>query len=195
MPRKCRRGDFCGVRCFAFRDGGRCFEHRNLDADGRRGLADIRTQRIGDVGRAHSIAGESAVFPLALPTGALADIVDKRRLLFLTQVLSLLSALALGVITIFGFMSPAILLAFAFLPALAQRFRHLLYKPRHRNLFRARSFLRRFRSQAFRSTSRAVGPALGSFLRGTIADNFGLRVSLIAAGMSIVASIFFCLSF
>src|SRR5438093_11535981 len=49
------------------------------------------------------------VFLVGLPAGALADIVDRRRLLIVSQGWMLLSAAALGVLTLIGFMSPWIL--------------------------------------------------------------------------------------
>ena len=54
------------------------------------------------------------VFLIGLPAGALADIVDRRRLLIVSQGWMLLSAAALGVLTLIGFMSPWILLALTF---------------------------------------------------------------------------------
>ena len=54
------------------------------------------------------------VFLVGLPAGALADIVDRRRLLIVSQGWMLLSAAALGVLTLIGFMSPWILLALTF---------------------------------------------------------------------------------
>ncbi len=54
-------------------------------------------------------------FLLSFPAGALADILDRRRLLIVTQILMFSSALALGLITILGKTSPVILLVFTFL--------------------------------------------------------------------------------
>jgi MFS family permease len=54
------------------------------------------------------------VFLVGLPAGALADIVDRRRLLIVSQGWMLLSAAALGLLTLIGFMSPWILLALTF---------------------------------------------------------------------------------
>ena len=51
------------------------------------------------------------VFLVGLPAGALADIVDRRRLLIVSQGWMLLAAAALGVLTLIEFMSPWILLA------------------------------------------------------------------------------------
>lgn len=58
------------------------------------------------------------LFLAALPAGALADIVDRRRLLIFTQVWMLLAALGLGVITLAGLASPTVLLAFVFVLSL-----------------------------------------------------------------------------
>jgi MFS family permease len=53
------------------------------------------------------------IFLLALPNGALADVVDRRRLLF-TQVWMCLAATVLGVLTLFELATPTVLLAVAF---------------------------------------------------------------------------------
>jgi MFS family permease len=56
-------------------------------------------------------AGSSVpMFLLAVPSGALADIVDRRRMLLATQAWMLLAATALGVVTLAGHVTPAILL-------------------------------------------------------------------------------------
>src|SRR4051812_39762726 len=52
------------------------------------------------------------VFLVVLPAGALADIVDRRRLLLFTQSWMILAAVALGVLTLFGTISPWVLLVF-----------------------------------------------------------------------------------
>ncbi|MDJ0788791.1 MAG: MFS transporter [Myxococcota bacterium] len=52
------------------------------------------------------------LFALALPAGALADVVDRRRLLLWTQSWMLASALLLGVCTALGLTGPSLLLAF-----------------------------------------------------------------------------------
>lgn len=53
-------------------------------------------------------------FMLALPAGALADIVDRRRLLLVTQTWMLASAALLGLLTLLGISSPWLLLALTF---------------------------------------------------------------------------------
>jgi len=55
------------------------------------------------------------VFLVILPAGALADVVDRRRFLLITQGWMVLSAAALGVLTIFGIINPAILIGLTFI--------------------------------------------------------------------------------
>ena len=52
------------------------------------------------------------IFLLALPAGALADIVDRRRLLLFTQGWMCAAAIGLGVLTLFHLTTPWVLLAF-----------------------------------------------------------------------------------
>jgi MFS family permease len=52
------------------------------------------------------------IFLLALPAGALADIVDRRRLLLFTQGWMCAAAAALAVLTLLGLTTPWVLLAF-----------------------------------------------------------------------------------
>lgn len=54
------------------------------------------------------------IFLLALPAGALADIVDRRRLLLATQGWMCATAVALGVLTLSGVTTPAVLLVLTF---------------------------------------------------------------------------------
>jgi MFS family permease len=53
-------------------------------------------------------------FALGLPAGALADIVDRRRLLVVTQLAMAIAMAALAVVTLLGVVTPGILLALAF---------------------------------------------------------------------------------
>jgi MFS family permease len=60
-------------------------------------------------------ATAAPMFLLAFPAGALADIVDRRRILIAAQALMLVTVAALGAITIAGGATPVILLGFTFL--------------------------------------------------------------------------------
>jgi MFS family permease len=53
-------------------------------------------------------------FLLAFPAGALADVVDRRRLLLTTQTWMAVAAAALGVLTLMGQVTPALLLGLTF---------------------------------------------------------------------------------
>ena len=55
-------------------------------------------------------AGSLPIVLLALPAGALADVVDRRRLLLITQSWMLVSAAALGAFTLAGMVTPWLLL-------------------------------------------------------------------------------------
>ncbi|HEX9119444.1 MAG TPA: MFS transporter, partial [Terriglobales bacterium] len=54
------------------------------------------------------------VFLVILPAGALADIVDRRRLLLFTHSWMVVAAAALGVLTLMGLVTPWLLLLFTF---------------------------------------------------------------------------------
>ena len=55
------------------------------------------------------------MFLLALPGGALADVLDRRKILLLTQSWMLVAATGLGLLTLAGLMTPWLLLLFTFL--------------------------------------------------------------------------------
>ncbi len=59
-------------------------------------------------------ASSLPIFLLALPAGALADVVDRRRLLIATQTWMLVAAAILGVLTIIGMTTPWLLLVLTF---------------------------------------------------------------------------------
>ena len=59
-------------------------------------------------------ATSAPVFLLVLPAGALADIIDRRRYLIASQVWMMLAAMVLGVLTLAGLTTPAILLLLTF---------------------------------------------------------------------------------
>src|SRR5580704_16047370 len=61
------------------------------------------------------VAGSLPMFLLALPAGALADIVDRRRLQIVVQALSVVLAASFGVLVWGGWVTPLVLLVFTFL--------------------------------------------------------------------------------
>jgi predicted MFS family arabinose efflux permease len=60
-------------------------------------------------------ASSVAVFLVVLPAGAIADVIDRRKLLLFTQSWMVVAAAALGVLTLAGRVTPFLLLLFTFL--------------------------------------------------------------------------------
>ncbi|HEV7374985.1 MAG TPA: MFS transporter, partial [Pyrinomonadaceae bacterium] len=110
-------------------------------------------------------AENAPLFLLALPAGALADIVDRRRLLLYTQAWMLVSAVALGLLTLFGLTTPWVLLLLIFTLGLgsalnAPAWQAIMPELVPRSELSAAVSLN---SVAF-NIARAVGPALGGFV-------------------------------
>src|SRR2546423_5830569 len=110
-------------------------------------------------------AENAPLFLLALPAGAMADIVDRRRLLLFTQGWMLVSAVALGLLTLFGLTTPWVLLLLIFSLGLgaalnAPAWQAIMPELVPRSELAAAVSLN---SVAF-NIARAVGPALGGFV-------------------------------
>jgi MFS family permease len=110
-------------------------------------------------------AENAPLFLLALPAGALADIVDRRRLLLYTQAWMLVSAVALGLLTLIGLTTPWVLLLLIFALGLgsalnAPAWQAIMPELVPRSELSAAVSLN---SVAF-NIARAVGPALGGFV-------------------------------
>jgi MFS family permease len=110
-------------------------------------------------------AASIPVFLVVLPAGALADMVDRRRLLLFTQAWMVIAAAALGVLTLFGAVNPWVLLVFTFLmgvgavmndPAWQAITPEVISAPRHASAVALNS--------AGFNVARAVGPALGGIV-------------------------------
>jgi predicted MFS family arabinose efflux permease/quinol monooxygenase YgiN len=114
-------------------------------------------------------AENAPLFLLALPAGALADIVDRRRLLLYTQGWMLVSAVTLGLFTLFGLTTPGVLLLLIFSLGLgsalnAPAWQAIVPELVPRNDLSAAVSLN---SVAF-NIARAVGPAIGGFVVAAI---------------------------
>ncbi len=104
-------------------------------------------------------------FLLALPAGALADIVDRRRLLISTQVWMLLAATALGIMTLLGLVGPWTLLALTFCIGLGNALNAPAWQAITFDLVpRAELGAAVALSGVSINVARAVGPALGGLL-------------------------------
>lgn len=105
------------------------------------------------------------IFLVGLPAGALADVVDRRKLLLVTEALMLLTALALGFLTLAGLTSAWTLLALTFLLGLgaalsAPAWQAIIPELVERQELPAAVAL----NAAGFNISRAVGPALGGLV-------------------------------
>src|SRR5579862_2311586 len=105
------------------------------------------------------------VFVVVLPAGALADMVDRRKLLLFTQSWMIVAAAALGILTLFHAISPWVLLAFTFLmgvgavmndPAWQAITPDVVSPGRHASAVALNS--------AGFNVARAIGPALGGLV-------------------------------
>ena len=110
-------------------------------------------------------AASIPVFLVVLPAGALADMVDRRRLLLFTQSWMVVAAAVLGALTLLGAVSPWVLLVFTFLmgvgavmndPAWQAITPEVISPERHASAVALNS--------AGFNVARAAGPALGGIV-------------------------------
>ncbi len=127
------------------------------------------------------VATTLPMFLLSLPAGALADIVDRRRLLLFTQAWMAAAAAILGGLTLAGLTTPWVLLTFTFLLGLGAALNGPAWMaivpelvPR-RNLLQAISL-----NGAGFNLSRAVGPAAG----GAVVAAAGIGATFILNALS-----------
>jgi MFS family permease len=105
------------------------------------------------------------VFATALPAGALADIVDRRRLLLYTQTWMLLSAAALALLTHFDVVTPAVLLALTFSLGLGTAMNMPAWQAIQPELVPRDEFPQAVAlGSASVNVGRAIGPAIGGVL-------------------------------
>jgi MFS family permease len=105
------------------------------------------------------------VFLVILPAGALADMVDRRRLLLFTQSWMVISAAALGILTLLGLVTPWLLLIFTFVLGLGYVMNDPPWQAITPEIVSPRNFAQAvaLNSVGF-NVARAVGPALGGLL-------------------------------
>src|SRR5437016_2251686 len=108
------------------------------------------------------------VFLVILPAGALADMVDRRRFLLITQGWMVLAAGALGVLTLLHMVTPWVLLGFTFLLGLGAVMNDPAWQAITPEIVTARNHAPAvaLSSVAF-NVARAVGPALGGLVIAT----------------------------
>lgn len=121
------------------------------------------------------------VFLVILPAGAVADIVDRRRFLLVTQAWMVAAAASLGILTLLGYVTPWVLVLFTFLLGVGavvndpawQAITPEVASPQNHAMAVA------LNSAGF-NVARAVGPALGGFV--IAATNSGVAFLMNAAG-------------
>ena len=128
------------------------------------------------------------VFLVILPAGALADMVDRRRLLLVSQSWMVLASGALGILTLLGHVTPWILLLFTFLlglgavmndPAWQAITPEIVSSEQHASAVALNS--------AGFNVARAVGPALG----GLVVASLGCGVTFLLNALSFFGVILF----
>src|SRR5262245_25939356 len=110
-------------------------------------------------------AGSLPVLLLSVPSGAFADLIDRRRLLLITQIWMLTIAATLGVLTIAGLTTPSLLLILAFALGLGAAVNAPAWQAITPELVTRTDLPAAVTlgSVAF-NVARAVGPALGGLL-------------------------------
>lgn len=105
------------------------------------------------------------MFLFALPGGALADIIDRRRLLLAAQIWSLLSAAVLAVLTLLGLTDPLLLLALTFSLATAAALNAPAFQAIVPELVPRTALPEAVALNSLGvNISRAIGPALGGLI-------------------------------
>ncbi len=133
-------------------------------------------------------AGSIAVFLVVLPAGAIADVVDRRKLLMFTQTWMVLAAAGLGVLTLAGKVTPALLLVFTLLMGIGAVVNDPAWQAitpetvSHKN-FAAGVAL----NSAGFNVARAIGPAIG----GLVIAAAGSGIAFLLNAVSFFGVIYF----
>ena len=109
--------------------------------------------------------GSLPVVLVALPAGALADIVDRRRLLLVMQVWMFAAASAMGILALMGYMTPGRLLALTFLLGVGSAMSSPVWQAITPELVSRSQLSAAITLSAVAvNIARAVGPALGGLI-------------------------------
>ncbi len=110
-------------------------------------------------------AGSIAVFLVVLPAGAIADMVDRRKLLLFTQTWMVLAAVALGVLTLAGRTTPTLLLLLTLLMGLGAVLNDPAWQAITPETVSQQNFAAGVAlNSAGYNVARAIGPALGGLV-------------------------------
>src|SRR3954463_16530072 len=104
-------------------------------------------------------------FVFGLPAGALADIVDRRRLLIVSQLAMAIAVGALAIVTLTGVVTPSILLALAFALGIATAFNDPAWQAAIPELLPKEELAAGITlSGVGVNVARTLGPAIGGFI-------------------------------
>jgi predicted MFS family arabinose efflux permease len=133
-------------------------------------------------------ASSIAVFLVVLPAGAIADVVDRRKLLLLTQLWMVLAAAGLGILTIAGWVTPALLLLFTFLMGFGAVLNDPAWQAITPEVVSRENFAAgiALNSAGF-NVARAIGPALG----GLVIYSAGSGIAFLLNAASFFGVIYF----
>jgi MFS family permease len=127
-------------------------------------------------------ASSLPAFLVILPAGALADMVDRRRLLMVTQIWMVISAAALGLLAVLGRVTPWALLLFTFMMGIGAVMNDPAWQAITPEVVSEENFASGVAlNSAGYNVARAVGPALGGLI--IAAAGFGLAFLLNAASL------------
>jgi MFS family permease/quinol monooxygenase YgiN len=127
------------------------------------------------------------MFLLALPAGALADIVDRRKMLLAAQMLGLISAAMLALLTFYGLVTPEVLLAGTFMLGIAAALSAPVFQAIVPELVDKQALPDAIALNSLGvNISRAIGPALG----GVIVAIAGTPAVFALNALSVVAVLF-----
>ena len=130
-------------------------------------------------------------FLLAFPAGALADVVDRRRVLLITQAWMLVAAAALGVLAIAGLVTPLVLLALTFALGVGSAMTSPAWQAITPELVSTRDLPAAIAlgGVAF-NLARAVGPALGGLATASVGPGmvFLLNAASFLAVLAVLAT-------
>ena len=133
-------------------------------------------------------AGSIAVFLVVLPAGAMADMVDRRKLLLFTQTWMVLAAAVLGGLTLAGKITPTLLLVLTFLMGFGAVLNDPAWQAITPEVVSHRNFAAgvAWNSAGF-NVARAIGPAVG----GVIIAVAGSGIAFLLNAISFFGVIYF----
>ena len=133
-------------------------------------------------------AGSIAVFVVVLPAGAIADVVDRRKLLLFTQTWMVLAAVGLGALTLAGRVTPTLLLLFTLLMGFGAVLNDPAWQAITSETVSHRNFAAgvALNSAGF-NVARAIGPALG----GLVIAAAGSGIAFLLNAVSFFGVIYF----